>query len=149
MVASRGWVVDASVAAKWYLHDEEHVEAALTLLEDFEAGLLALTAPYIIRYEIAATLVRAARTGRITAEQLRHQLERFLQLAIHETSDPDVRLETALGLCFTYRIALYDALYVALAQELGFRFVTADAELYRRVRDDLPHVAWIGDLPVS
>jgi len=147
MAANRGWVVDASVAAKWYLHDEEHVETALALLGDFEDGLLALTAPYIIRHEIAATLVRAARTGRITAEQLRQQLARFLRLAIHEPSDPDGRLEAALGLCFDYRIAFYDAVYVALAQELGFRFVTADVELYRRVRDDLPYVAWIGDLP--
>lgn len=70
-------------------------------------------------------------------------------MAIHESTDPDARLEAALGFCFGLRVALYDAVYLALAQELGFGFVTADAELYRRARDDLPYVAWIGDLPTS
>jgi len=61
--------------------------------------------------------------------------------------DPDSRLLAAHALSRNLGVSFYDALYVALAQELGFRFVTADAELYHRARRDLPYVAWIGDLP--
>jgi predicted nucleic acid-binding protein len=63
--------------------------------------------------------------------------------------DPDSRLLAADALSRGLRIGFYDALYVALAEESGFRFVTADAQLHNRVHADLPYVAWIGDLPVS
>jgi predicted nucleic acid-binding protein len=49
-------VVDASVAAKWYLRDETDVEQADLLLTRFTTGELVLVAPEQIRYEIPATI---------------------------------------------------------------------------------------------
>jgi hypothetical protein len=49
-------VVDASVAAKWYLRDETDVEHADLLLTRFTTGELVLVAPEQIRYEIPATI---------------------------------------------------------------------------------------------
>ncbi|MCL5265023.1 MAG: type II toxin-antitoxin system VapC family toxin [Chloroflexi bacterium] len=40
--------------------------------------------------------------------------------------------------------ALYDALYLALAQRLGAEFITADSRLFRMI-GDVPNVIWIGD----
>jgi predicted nucleic acid-binding protein len=142
------WVVDASVAAKWYLRDEDHTAPSLALLGSYEQGVTPLSAPHFIRYEVTRSLLRAGQSARLSEEEARRQLEHFLGLQIHMEEDPDSRLLAAHSLSRSLRISFYDALYVALAQELGFRFVTADAELYRRVCDHLPYVTWIGDLPV-
>jgi predicted nucleic acid-binding protein len=143
------WVVDASVAAKWYLRDEEHVAPSLALLRSYQHGITALTAPHFIRYEVARSLLRAGQEARLSEEDARQQLENFLGLQIHMEEEPDSRLFAAQALSRSLRVGFYDALYLALAEEAGCRFVTADAELYRRVRDDLPYVTWIGDVPPS
>jgi predicted nucleic acid-binding protein len=143
------WVVDASVAAKWYLRDEEHAAPSLALLRSYQQGLTALIAPHFIRYEVARSLLRAGQQARLSEEDARQQLEHFLRLGIHTEEDPDSRLLAAQALSRSLRVGFYDALYLALAEDAGFRFVTADAELYHRVRDDLPYVTWIGDVPPS
>jgi predicted nucleic acid-binding protein len=143
------WVVDASVAAKWYLRDEEHTAPSLALLRSYQHGATALTAPHFIRYEVARSLLRAGLEARLSEEDARRQLEHFVGLGIHMEEDPDSRLFAAQALSRSLRVGFYDALYLALAEEAGFRFVTADGELYRRVRDHLPYAIWIGDMPSS
>jgi hypothetical protein len=49
-------VVDASVAAKWHLQDEQDAERALVLFDRFVAGRVALWAPTHIRYEVPAVI---------------------------------------------------------------------------------------------
>ena len=149
MSLTGAWVVDASVAAKWYLRDEDHIAPSLTLLHSYEHGVTPLAAPHFIRYEVARSLLRAGQQARLTEEDARRQVEHFLSLQNHAQDDPDSRLMAAQTFSVRLRVGFYDALYLALAQELGFRFVTADAELYRRARADLPYVTWIGDLPAS
>ncbi len=55
------YVVDASVAAKWFLRDEDHVATSLRVREDFEDGLTRLIAPDFIRQEVASALSKAPR----------------------------------------------------------------------------------------
>lgn len=38
-------VLDASVALKWYLREEEYFEKALKLLEDFVSGTITIIVP--------------------------------------------------------------------------------------------------------
>jgi predicted nucleic acid-binding protein len=149
MSLADAWVVDASVAAKWYLRDEEHAAPSLALLHSYQQGVTALTAPHFIRYEVARSLLRAGQEARLSEEDARQQLEHFLSLEIHMEEDPDSRLLAAHALSRDLRVGFYDALYLALAEEAGFRFVTADAQLYRRVCDEVPYVTWIGDVPSS
>ena len=46
---------------------------------------------------------------------------------------------------FEYDITVYDAIYVALTEETGLDFITADRRLYKRVRE-LEFVNFIADL---
>jgi len=50
-------VIDASVALKWRLRDEEATQQADALLEDFLAGTLVLLTPTLFDYEIANALL--------------------------------------------------------------------------------------------
>lgn len=141
-------VVDASVAAKWHLQDEDEATEALALLARYAAGKLRLFAPEHIRYEvpstiIAATLVTPPRLSPANAER---SIATFLSLGI-QTVNTDALIRAGFPLVRRYRIAFYDAVYLALAQELGVSLITADRKLYRRV-GELPEVIWLGDYPL-
>lgn len=44
---------------------------------------------------------------------------------------------------------MYDALYLVVAEVLGYRFITADRRLYRQVRDQVDYVVWVEDYGAS
>ena len=52
-------VVDASVAVKWHLGDEEHADQAVQLLQRFAQGDVELLAPTQIRYEVPSAITAA------------------------------------------------------------------------------------------
>lgn len=60
------YVIDASIAMKWYLNDEDHITQALTFFTAYTEGRVVLIAPDHIRYELANSLRSAARAKRIT-----------------------------------------------------------------------------------
>jgi predicted nucleic acid-binding protein len=51
----------------------------------------------------------------------------------------------AIKLAFEHAITVYDAFYIALAQETGLNLITADKKLYERV-PGLEFVKFIGEL---
>ncbi len=69
------------------------------------------------------------------------------RIGIVEPSDLDVR---AVMIADDYGLpAVYDAIYLALAQQLGYEFWTADRRLIRFVAGKLDLVRWVGDFTVS
>ena len=138
-------VVDASVATKWHLADEEHADRALLLLRRFALGQTDLIAPDYIRYEVPSAIT-VATTGvrpRIQPASGKQAIEDFLALGLKTVDSVGLTL-AAYDVVQRHGCSLYDALYLALAEQLGLRFITADAKLYRRLRH-LPHIVWIGD----
>ena len=53
------YVVDASVAVKWHLRDEDDVDAADLVLDDFQDGRTELVAPSHFRFEIPSAILNA------------------------------------------------------------------------------------------
>ncbi len=70
-------VMDASVALKWPLRDEEPVPQADTLLDDLLAGQLSVLVPTIFDYEIANVLRVAVSRGRLSESEAQTALEKF------------------------------------------------------------------------
>jgi predicted nucleic acid-binding protein len=145
MSAPQAMVVDASVAVKWHLSDEEDAEAAALLLTRFSEQAVDLVAPDQIRYEVpnAIAVATIGQNPRLTPEQGREALEEFLGLGLPTVADNEL-ISEAYPLVHQYGIAFYDALYLALAERLAIPLITADRRLYNRVRQ-LPSVIWIGD----
>ena len=77
-------VVDASVAAKWHLQDEDHAVQALLLLERFGRGEIELIAPSQIRFEVPSTFAVATigQRPRLTDSEARAAIEELLSLGI-------------------------------------------------------------------
>ena len=143
--AIEAFVVDASVAAKWHLPDEDYSELASILLTRFAQGKTNLVAPNYIRYEVpnAITVATQGRNPRITQEQGRDAIAEFLAIPLTTFDSNDIIL-VAYSLVNTYGCALYDAFYLAVSEQLGIPFITADRRLFERV-SCLPSVVWIGD----
>ena len=62
-------VIDASVALKWRLRDEEATGEADALLDDFLAGNLVLLTPTLFDYEIANALRTAVIRQRLSEQE--------------------------------------------------------------------------------
>jgi len=131
-------VVDASVAAKWFLREAD-AASALALLS---TGL-DLKAPAIVRQEVASAIIRAFRTGRIdraAAEQLLANASGMLASAAIELIEPAPLHARAETIALDLKHAFIDCLYIALAEREGCELVATDATLLARAAQRFPFV---------
>ncbi len=126
------YVLDASVAAKWFTRQAEtDREKALALRELHRTRRCRLAVPEFGLLEILNAVRFSSRAGEVdTSEAL--AVLRDLQLQI-EPLDWDL-LRKATAIAWAYRLALYDAAYVALAERLGFPLLTADEALLKKMK---------------
>ena len=146
---SSEWVIDASVVAKWYLKDEEFVEQADRVLDRYLDGTARLTTPHFTRYELANAVTRAAREGRVTENDASAAVLDFSGLGLAQDTDSDERLASSLQIATRLGVSFYDALYLALAEELRVGLVTADIPLFNRALEEMPAVSLLNDVPVA
>ncbi len=122
-------VVDANVAVKWYLPEEGEDEA----FEVFEAGAsgeVTLIAPDMILAEVGNVFWVQHRRGHISWERVLEAWNSFQQADIPLTASGTL-MTFALDIALDTGCAVYDALYVALAEAEGAKLVTADRKLVR------------------
>ena len=126
------YILDASVAAKWFTgHAEADREVALTLREFHRTQRCRLVVPEFGSLEVLNAVRFSPRaTEADTAEALAGLKD--LDLPIEPLSWDLLRKATAIA--WGYRVALYDAVYVALAEVMGFPFVTADEALVKQMK---------------
>lgn len=137
-------VIDASVALKWLMDDEECVGQALALRDDGLKTAKALYAPTLLLYEVINGLVVASRRGRLPTEEIPGAVGDLLAIGVTMRT-PDHRLITASALA--HRLSAYDGAYVALAEQEDCELWTGDRALYRSLISTLKRVRWIGDYP--
>jgi len=118
------------------------------LLLDFGNGFVELLAPRFLLYEISSAILRAARRRRLNQVAAEDALTAFFSLGIQFVGTDDSQramVEESYDLAVRVGCSLYDALYLAVASELGLPLITADARFYRSVSDRTDTVVWIGD----
>jgi predicted nucleic acid-binding protein len=79
---------------------------------------------------------------RLAPEDGRDAIAEFVQLPLRLVAGEGL-VGPAYDLARQHGCSLYDALYLALAQQLGVPLVTADQRLYRQI-GHLPAVRWLG-----
>lgn len=141
-------VVDASVALKWSLRDEDYIVEADRLLADFLSGKLMLTAPPLFGYEVANALNSAVMRNRISFDDAKNALWDFYQLTIPCVGYPD-HLQDSFDLARSCSCSVYDASYLSLARNLGIPFVTGDKRLGSKVEARFRWVHWIGEYSIE
>ena len=136
-------VVDASVALKWVIQ-EENTEDALALWDQWQDGQEQVLAPPIFRSEVTNVLHRQVRRGHLHRLDALAALDSLLSAVA--TSEPVNLYSRALTLAGELGIgAAYDALYLALAELQGCDLWTADQRLVRSVQPNFTQVRWVGE----
>jgi len=140
------YVLDASVAAKWFLPaaHETLTEQALRLFEDYAANRIRLVVPDLFWPEIGNILWKASRVGRISAESATQAVGALMAREI-PTSPSLPLLPVAFTIASAFRRSVYDSIYVSLAIASKRMFVTADERLANAVAAHFP-VRWLGAL---
>ena len=119
-------VVDSSVALKWLKpQGEQHVDAAIALLDQHETGSVVLHAPSHLLLEV----MNALWSHRATAAQITRALQLLRKLHVVFVEPDAGLLARAAYLAVDHRITAYDALFAALATDLDCELVTADRAL--------------------
>ena len=140
------YVLDASVAAKWFLPaaHETLTEQALRLFEDYAANRIRLVVPDLFWPEIGNIFWKASLAGRISAESATQAVEALMAREI-PTSPSLPLLPEAFTIASAFRRSVYDSIYVSLAIASNRMFVTADERLANAVAAHFP-VRWLGAL---
>ncbi len=139
-------VLDASVAAKWFLRDEKHIEQADELLLRLLADELEMYSPRIIYYEVCQLLNKACRqpdleTGapRLTKEQAIQGAREFLNLPLHILDTTEEEYVGALDMAVEHsRGSHADMTYIKLAERLDCRWCTGDDKVLNGVSSTFP-----------
>jgi predicted nucleic acid-binding protein len=143
-VSGKRAVIDASVALKWRLRDEEATQQADALLTDFLADKLELLTPTLFDYEIANALRVAVTWQRLSEQDAAAALADFAQYAIIRYDFAGIS-SRPFDLSGQHQRSAYDSAYMALAQAQGIWFFTSDKRLFNAVGQTLAWVKWLGD----
>ena len=140
-------VVDASVVFKWEFDDEEYVAQARALRYDYGRGAIRAIAPRLLVYEIANAIATAIRQSRIIQDRCIEAVNNLFALGVElrDIALRDIAPLRILELSLNYKLAAYDAAYLALAEDEQCDLWTGYRIFYRAVRSQSPLVKWIGD----
>lgn len=139
------YVLDSSVALKWVLTEAESAKA-IRLRDEYRNAIHEFLAPDIFPSEIANGLVSAERQRRIQKGEAAIFLNDVLSAApiLHDSS---LLLIRAMEIALSTKKAVYDCLYLALAEAEGCELVTADDQFARGLRASYPFIVSLTALP--
>jgi predicted nucleic acid-binding protein len=127
-----GYVVDASVIVKWFLHHQEaDRDRALALRDLHIAGRSTIHIPRLALLEVLNAIRFSPKADEEDGETA---LETLQDLNL-ETKSADVNLlRKANAIGWAYKITIYDGLYVALAEQVGYPLITADEVMVKKCK---------------
>jgi len=136
------FIVDASVAAKWFI-EEEYSEAALSVLDEKNQ----LHAPDFLLLEMNSIICKWVRRSAVTPEEGSRLRDALRQYPIQHHTFISF-LDSAFVIANQTEQSIYDCLYVALAALVKGSMVTADRKLYDILKNGRfkKHVVWVEDV---
>jgi predicted nucleic acid-binding protein len=125
-------VVDASVLTKWFVErNEPDRERAVALKEIHVSGRSTIQVTELTFLEV----LNAVRYGSGASEEHGSRAVAALEALQLKVTDADFQLlRKANAIAWAYKITIYDALYVALAEQVGYPLITADEELVKKLK---------------
>lgn len=136
------YILDASVAVKWFLEEEDQ-DDAVRLADQFEGNKIKLVVPDFFFVEMANVFWSKIASNLLRVSEGVAMMDKLMRLGLKRYSDhelSDVALENALH----FGISAYDATYVSLAEIYAAPLVTADLDLIKACRRRRFH--WIAPL---
>jgi predicted nucleic acid-binding protein len=137
------YVLDASVAAKWFLPaaGEPLSDEAFGLLRSYAKAQVSFLVPDLFFPEFANIFWKAERYGRCNASTADTAVSEVLREGF-PTFPSGPLIQPAIQIARTYGRTVYDCIYVALAIETNTHLITA-AEKLANSLPGMP-VTWLG-----
>ena len=140
-----GYVLDASVAAKWYLpRGENLVEESVRLLNEYTSDLTRLAVPDLFWPEMGSIFWKAVRNKRMSGQSADEALQSLSELQL-PTFPSYPLLRDAYRIATRFQCTVYDCTYVALAVAAKQPLVTADERLADALAAHFP-IRWLGSV---
>lgn len=117
------WVVDASVAAKWFRPMESEPEGQLARKA---VGRLAMRMTTLTVYEVGNVLTLHSGWS---ADKVRTALDLLLEICGEPLPLLPEDVDATAELALVHDLTFYDASYVAIAKRMGRRVLSADGDL--------------------
>lgn len=121
-------VVDASVALKWFV-EEDDSKKALDVLDYITEKAIPIV-PTLFFYEISNVLRYKPEFG---IKDIQDVLSALLGFGFRVISLQDNIGDLTIELAFLYGITVYDASYIALSKKKEVDLITADEKLFRKI----------------
>src|SRR5437899_1262715 len=134
------YIVNASVVTKWHLRDEEYVPQALAVLDDFQRGRIDLLAPRHIELEVASSILKASRRGRISRYDATESISLIGGWGLTLLDHPD--LSNVKFVADWLNCSFYDALFVATSTAAQYPLLSADHKRRRACQDKFYFYRW-------
>lgn len=119
-------VLDASVLVKWF-SQEKDTEKAIELREQHIEQSIKIIIPEIAFLEI----INSLRYKKKNEEELQKAVNDLLNLQLNVVNLNADILNKTVKIAVENNLAVYDSLYIAIAQFNGCPLITADKELYK------------------
>jgi len=124
-------ILDASVAAKWFLKREKYGSDAIRLRQDYEAGKVDLSAPSLILYEDCSAIRKIKDIAREKASKLAEAASTYLGNIVLSPHPQSYR--RVLSNARTWDVSVCDSSYATISEEQGTPLITADDYLRKRL----------------
>jgi predicted nucleic acid-binding protein len=139
------YVIDSSVAFKWVVPEIDS-DKATRLRDDCNNAVHDLLSPDIFPTEIGNALAFAERASRIQPGEAALFFVEILTNTPRLYSAVPL-LPRAMDICIQKRQSVYDCLYVALAEQEGCDFITADTKMVNALQKDFPFIRALATMP--
>lgn len=125
------YVVDASVAIKWFAY-EENSEIARSLLRSVELETIRIFAPDILLYEIGNALWKGKHFGR---QDIADALDVLLDSSIEVRNLDRLLISQSAFFMERYSLTFYDASYAALAYILDIPLISENPKDHGKIKE--------------
>jgi predicted nucleic acid-binding protein len=132
------YVIDAGVVVKWFIPEVDSAKAH-QLLDRYLQGIDTPVAPDLLIAECGNVFWRRCRQGDITPDEATESLADLLTLQVPLVSATRL-VQSALSLALQHQRTIYDALYLALAQERNCDLITADERFLHALSAQFPQL---------
>jgi predicted nucleic acid-binding protein len=129
-------ILDASVGLTWVLNESDS-DKARQLREDFRNAIREFLAPDIFAVECAHALTKGERRGVVVDPDFLYD---EIMLDAPRFSPTIPLMARAISIARKARIAVYDCVYVALAEQEGCELITADQKVLNALQASFPFV---------
>jgi predicted nucleic acid-binding protein len=128
---NNAYVLDSSVAIRWYLDQPGH-EHAREIRDRLVEGTIQLVAPAVLRWEVANVLRKlGALTGKLTESDVTDALLDLPVLGVEIVEDDEASTIDAVTVSLERRISVFDASFALQSLQTGYPLLTADIRLAR------------------